>query len=197
MSAQKKSDVQTGRFLSLVLRHKPEEIGLTIDRNGGWADTRELIEKVSAAGYELDMETLERIVRENNKQRYSFNEDKSRIRANQGHSIDVVIDMQIKDPPARLYHGTGSQFLESIRREGILHMSRQYVHLSADPETAFNVGSRHTRRSGAAVVLVIDTAKMAEDGYVFRISDNGVWQSADIPWKYVCEIIENDGKEVD
>ena len=179
----KNDDVSLGRFISLVLRHQPSAAGITLD-NEGWADTDKLIKGVCATGRKLDTETLERIVRENNKKRYSFNEDKSKIRANQGHSIDVEIKMTESVPPDVLYHGTAVSFLESIKEKGILKMSRQYVHLSKDAETAVNVGKRH----GRPVVLVIDTAAMHADGYVFRISDNGVWQSEDIPFSYVKEI---------
>ena len=185
----KNDDLSVGRFLSLILRHRPEAVGITLEREGGWADTAELIKKVRAAGYELDMERLERIVRENNKQRYSFNEDKTKIRANQGHSIDVVIPMKIAEPPDKLYHGTSTEFLDSIKREGIRSMKRQYVHLSGDKETAETVGARHTRKSGRVCILVIDTKTMHRDGYIFRLSDNGVWQSETIPWKYVREIV--------
>ena len=180
----KNSDTSLSRFISLILRHRPEEIGLTLDK-AGWADTKELIEGISRSGQYIDMDTLERIVREDSKGRYSFNEDKSKIRANQGHSIPVEVEMSVTAPPERLYHGTAERFLDSIRQEGIRKMSRLYVHLSPDAETAFRVGSRH----GKPVVLVIDTAAMLEDGYVFRLSDNGVWQSEDIPWRYVCEVL--------
>ena len=180
----KNDDITLGKFISLILRHKPETIGITLDREG-WADTRQLIEGINAAGHTIDMETLERIVRENDKKRYSFNGDKTRIRANQGHSIPVDTGMRQAVPPEKLYHGTADRFLDSIRSGGIKKMSRQYVHLSADTETAVGVGKRH----GRPVVLVIDTKAMTADGFIFRISENGVWQSEDIPWKYVAEVI--------
>lgn len=180
----KNDDVSLGRFISLVLRHEPSAAGITLD-DEGWADTDALIRGVCSTGRKLDRETLDRIVRENNKQRYSYNADKTKIRANQGHSIDVRIDMKTEIPPAVLYHGTSVDSVESIKKSGILKMSRQYVHLSKDTDTAVKVGSRH----GKPAVLVIDTAKMSADGYVFRISDNGVWQSEDIPFSYVTEII--------
>lgn len=178
-------DVELGKFISLILRHKPQVIGITLDQNG-WADTQELLAGINASGCYIDMEILERIVRENNKKRYSFNEDKSRIRANQGHSISVNVEMKEMTPPDELYHGTADRFLDSIREKGILKMNRQYVHLSADAETAKAVGKRH----GKPVVLVIDTKKMAEDGYTFWLSDNGVWQSEDIKWEYVKKIVQ-------
>ena len=180
-------DVSLGRFISLILRHKPETIGIELDGEG-WADVDELIDGVNRAGKYIDRETLERIVCENNKKRYTLSPDGKRIRANQGHSIDVHIEMEKHDPPDKLYHGTAERFLDSIKESGIKRMSRQYVHLSPDVETAFAVGKRH----GKPIVLVIDAASMAADGYVFMLSANGVWQSEDIPWKYVAEVIRND-----
>ena len=177
-------DVSLGKFISLILRHKPETIGITLDSEG-WADVGELIKGINASGRTIDMETLERIVAENNKKRYTLSPDKKRIRANQGHSIDVQIDMEKREPPALLYHGTATRFLDSIKAEGIRKMSRQYVHLSPDIPTAFDVGRRH----GAPAVLVIDAAKMSAEGFEFMISANGVWQSADIPFRYVKEIV--------
>lgn len=180
----KSSDTSLSKFISLILRHRPEDIGITLDKSG-WADTKALLNGINRTGQNIDMETLERIVREDSKGRYSFNEDKSKIRANQGHSIPVEVEMPIVAPPDRLYHGTAERFLDSIKRDGIRRMNRLYVHLSGDAETAFKVGSRH----GKPVVLVIDTVSMLADGYVFRLSENGVWQSEDIPWKYVIEIL--------
>ena len=148
---RKVDDAKLGKFLSLVLRHKPETIGITLDKNG-WADVKELIEKVKLSERYIDMEILERIVRENNKKRYSFNEDKTKIRASQGHSIEVELNLKKMTPPKILYHGTATRFLESIKEKGILKMNRQYVHLSMDIETARNVGQRH----GEVIILPID-----------------------------------------
>ena len=187
MSGQKTAkndDVSLGRFISLILRHRPEEIGLTLDPEG-WANVDELLDGINKTGRKIDMVTLERIVRENNKQRYTLSPDKKRIRANQGHSIDVHVEMERREPPEKLYHGTASRFLDSIKEKGICKMSRQYVHLSKDVSTAINVGKRH----GDPVVLVVDTKRMAADGFVFMISANGVWQSQDIPFSYVTEVV--------
>ena len=181
---KQQNDIELGKFISLILRHKPEVIGITLDENG-WADTKELLSGINASGRYIDLTILERIVRENNKKRYSFNEDKTKIRANQGHSVHVDVEMKEMQPPDELYHGTAARFLESIREKGILKMNRQYVHLSADVETAKAVGKRH----GKPVVLVIDTKKMVEDGYHFWLSDNGVWQSEEIKWEYVKETL--------
>ena len=132
---QSNSDVKLGRFLSLVLRHDPHAAGITLDERG-WADVNELLAGVNCTGRKIDIDTLERIVRENNKQRYAFNEDHTRIRANQGHSIPVDVELKEETPPQYLYHGTASRFLPSIQGEGIRKMSRQYVHLSGDFNTA-------------------------------------------------------------
>lgn len=167
---QEANDIKLGRFLSLVLRHRPSAAGITLDAHG-WADVGELLSGVRRTGRRIDMDTLERIVQENNKRRYSFNEDHTKIRANQGHSIPVDVELKKETPPHRLYHGTVERFLPSIRREGIRKIGRQYVHLSADYQTAEEVG----RRRGAPVVIVIDAEAMARDGAAFYLSENGVW----------------------
>lgn len=171
-----------GKFISLILRHKPESVGISLNEHG-WADVSELIAGTRKSGKYIDMEMLERIVAENNKQRYSFNGDRTKIRANQGHSIPVDIELPAGNPPNVLYHGTASRFLDSIREKGILKQNRQYVHLSSDIQTAYDVGKRH----GKAVVLPIDAKKMMEDGYIFYLSVNKVWMCDDIQWKYVNE----------
>ncbi len=148
MSSKKQSDESLGRFLSLVLRHQPQAAYITLDRHG-WADIEKLLAGCVRAGKSMDRETLERIVRENSKQRYSLSPDGKKIRANQGHSIPVELELREAEPPSRLYHGTATRFLESIRREGITRQSRQQVHLSATVETAAAVGARH----GSPVVL--------------------------------------------
>jgi len=177
-------DVRISKYISLILRHKPETIGITLNEHG-WADVRELISGIKKSGKYIDMEILERVVAENNKQRFCFNDDHTKIRANQGHSIDVDINLPASEPPDILYHGTASRFLDSIREKGILKQTRQYVHLSADVETAFAVGKRH----GSPVVLPIDTKKMTADGYIFYISENKVWLCDNIQWKYIMKPI--------
>lgn len=167
---QSKADIRLGRLLSLVLRHDPSAAGIQLDGHG-WADVNELLAGVKRTGRSIDRDTLERIVRENNKQRYSFNGDHTKIRANQGHSVRVDVELKETEPPRYLYHGTASRSLSAIHREGIQKMSRQYVHLSEDFETAMAVGSRH----GSPVVITIDAAAMARDGIVFYRSENGVW----------------------
>ncbi len=176
---QSNSDVKLGRFLSLVLRHNPGAAGITLDEHG-WADVNELLAGVNRAGRKIDMDTLERIVRENNKRRYSFNGDHTRIRANQGHSLSVDVELKEAEPPRYLYHGTASRFLPAIQGEGIRRMSRQYVHLSGEFETAVAVGKRH----GNPVVITIDAAAMRRDGITFYRSENGVWLCEHVEPKY-------------
>lgn len=171
------------KFISLILRHKPEEIGITLD-NHGWANVKDLIKGINNAGREIDMNLLEEIVRTDNKGRYSFNENKTKIRANQGHSIQVDIEFKELEPPAALYHGTATKSLDSIMRQGIKSMNRLYVHLSKDFETAIKVGSRH----GKCVILIVDTKRMYEDGIKFYLSENGVWLTEYVDSKYIKEI---------
>ena len=132
---------KTSKYISLILRHKPETIGIGLDEHG-WANVGELISGVSKT-MPLTMEMLEEIVRTDEKMRYSFNEDKTLIRANQGHSIGVDVELAQVTPPEYLYHGTGEKYVESIDREGLIPKSRLYVHLSADEGTAKQVGKRH------------------------------------------------------
>lgn len=171
-----------GKFLSLVLRHSPETIGIELDENG-WADVDELIKKCAKHRYVFTIVQLEEIVATNNKKRYAFNEDNTKIRANQGHSIDINLELNSVEPPEYLYHGTATRFLSSIREKGILKGNRQHVHLSSDKDTAVNVGARH----GKPVVLIVMSGKMHEDGIEFYCSDNGVWLTDYVDMKYVSE----------
>ena len=171
------------KFISLILRHKPEEIGITLD-DFGWAKVEDLINGINKSGKKIDMEILEEIVRTDNKQRYSFNEDKTKIRANQGHSIPVKVDLKELEPPETLYHGTATKSLKGIQKQGIKSMSRLYVHLSKDFETAKQVGTRH----GECVILVINAKRMYEDGIKFYLSENGVWLTEYIDTKYILSI---------
>jgi len=174
---------KTGVFISLILRHKPEVIGISLD-NHGWAKVDELIAGINATGkYRIDMPMLEEIVRTDNKQRYSFNEDKTKIRANQGHSIQVDVELKEVQPPEFLYHGTGEKYVESIRKEGLIPKSRLYVHLSKDMETAVNVGSRH----GKPHIFKVHTGEMYQNGFVFYLSENGVWLTKTVPTEYLEE----------
>ena len=172
---------KTSRFISFILRHKPEAIGISLDEHG-WADVEDLIDGINrSGGHTLDMEGLEEIVRTDEKQRYSFNEDHSLIRANQGHSIPVDVELEEKTPPDVLWHGTGEKYVSSIDKQGLIPKSRLYVHLSTDMETAQKVGSRH----GKPVIYRIDCRKMAEDGYSFFLSANHIWLTKAVPAVYL------------
>ena len=172
---------RTGRYISLILRHKPETIGISLDEHG-WADVDELIAGVSRT-HPLTMELLEEIVRTDNKQRFSFNHDKTLIRANQGHSVPVDVELQELVPPEVLYHGTGRKYVESIDRQGLVPKSRLYVHLSGDTATALTVGRRH----GTPVVYGVLAGRMYADGYTFYRSVNGVWLTKEVPAGYLVK----------
>ena len=166
-------------FISLVLRHKPDAAYITLDEHG-WANVEELLNGINNTGRKIDMEILEKIVATDNKQRYSFNQDKTLIRANQGHSIHVDVELEEYEPPEFLYHGTAARFLDSIMNEGLKPMSRLYVHLSKDTETALKVGKRH----GDPVILKIHSRDMYNDRYKFYLSENGVWLTKKVDVRY-------------
>ncbi|WP_126971016.1 RNA 2'-phosphotransferase [Gynurincola endophyticus] len=168
------------KFLSYVLRHHPEQIQLQLDENG-WAEVGELIIKSQSEYISFDKEQLEEIVASNDKKRFVFNEDHSKIRANQGHSIEIDLALTTQQPPELLYHGTAAKNIDSIKTTGIQKRNRQQVHLSADKETALKVGSRH----GKPVILVIDAGKMYADGISFYISANGVWLTDYVAPEYI------------
>lgn len=167
-------------FLSLVLRHHPDAAGIKLDQHG-WADVEELLKGIKQTGRTINRERLEEIVRTDEKGRYSFDETGKKIRANQGHSVSVDVEFEEKLPPQFLYHGTASRFLRQIFAEGLKPMSRLYVHLSPDEKTARNVGKRH----GKEVILQVDAGKMAENGYTFFLSANGVWLTKQVPPEYL------------
>ncbi len=176
-----KQTTGTSRFISLILRHKPETIGITLDEHG-WADVQDLIDGINrSSGHTLDMELLEEIVRTDEKQRYSFNEDHTLIRANQGHSVSVDVELEEKIPPDTLWHGTGEKYVSSIDVQGLIPKSRLYVHLSSDIDTARNVGSRH----GKPVIYAINCRAMVRDGYRFFLSANHVWLTKEVPAQYM------------
>ena len=170
---------KTSKYLSLILRHKPEAAGITLDEHG-WARVEALIAGIRKT-QKFDREMLEEIVRTDSKQRYSFNEDKTKIRVNQGHSIPVDVELLVCKPPELLWHGTGEKYAASIDRTGLLPKGRLYVHLSGDRETAVKVGSRH----GKPVVYQVDSGQMAADGLFFYRSVNGVWLTEKVPVKYL------------
>lgn len=177
-----KSLTELSKFISLILRHKPSATNIELDEHG-WANVDELITGINQVDSRnnMDMEKLEEIVRTDNKQRYSFNEDKTLIRANQGHSIPVDVELQEIVPPEYLWHGTGQKYMESIDKEGLVPKSRLYVHLSGDVETATNVGKRH----GKLLMYKVLSKKMVEDGYKFYRSVNGVWLTKTVPAEYL------------
>ena len=173
---------ETSKFIALILRHKPEVIGITLDEHG-WADVGELIKGVSRT-HPLTMDILEQIVAEDEKQRYSFSEDKTRIRANQGHSIAVDVELEKVMPPEHLFHGTGQKYVESIDAIGLIPKNRLYVHLSADEETAVRVGARH----GKPVVYQVASGHMEREGFTFFRSVNGVWLTKEVPVRYLRKL---------
>ena len=175
---------RTSCFLRLILRHKPETIGISLDEHG-WANVDELIEGISKTR-EFNMDILEEIVRTDEKERYSFNEDKTLIRANQGHSIPVDVELEKVEPPEELWHGTGEKYVYSIDEIGLIRKSRLYVHLSKDKETAVKVGSRH----GKPVIYTVKAREMYQDGYEFFLSKNGVWLTKEVPVKYLEKIVK-------
>lgn len=168
------------KFLSFVLRHSPETIGLKLDENG-WADVDDLISKSSKDGNGLNQEILEFVVENNDKKRFAFNKDKTKIRASQGHSISVELNLVETEPSEYLYHGTVEKFLENIKKEGLQKMERQHVHLSKDKETAIKVGSRR----GVPKILTITSGEMFKDGFNFYLSENNVWLTDEVPAKYI------------
>ena len=172
--------VKASKFLSLVLRHKPEQIGLTLDREG-WADVDELIERARTHGMLLTRETIAEVVRTSDKQRFALDEKGERIRANQGHSVEVDLGLEPIAPPAVLFHGTAIGSVASIRKKGLHAAQRQHVHLSPDEATAIRVGQRH----GRPVVLRIDAAAMHGAGLAFFRSTNGVWLTDSVPTEFI------------
>lgn len=168
-----------------MLRHKPETIGLTLDE-AGWAAVAELLQKCEQHGFPLSQAELETVVATNDKQRFAFSEDGRRIRANQGHSIEVELGYRPAEPPEFLYHGTVERFLPSIRAKGLLKGQRHHVHLSPDITTAARVGSRR----GQPVILIVSSGQMYQAGYPFYQSTNGVWLTDHIPPQYL-EIINS------
>ncbi|SFW78255.1 RNA 2'-phosphotransferase [Chitinophaga sancti] len=172
---------ETSKFLSLILRHQPELIGLKLDTNG-WADVDTLL-ALAARRKRITKAELETIVAESDKQRFAFNEDRTKIRANQGHSIHVDLELPVTTPPEFLFHGTTGAFVSDILKTGIQKMSRQYVHLSVDKSTATKVGSRR----GVPVILTIRSGDMYRDGIPFFVSANGVWLTDHVPAKYISQ----------
>ena len=172
--------IRTSKFLSLVLRHKPQTIGIALN-DAGWVEISKLLEAANAYGKILDLDLLLRVVHENDKQRFAISADGKSIRANQGHSMEVNLGLTPISPPAKLFHGTVSRFLDGIRARGLLPGNRQHVHLSPDEQTAEIVA----KRRGKPIVLVIDAERMAKDEIHFFLSQNGVWLTTHVPVGYI------------
>ncbi|MDW3190738.1 MAG: RNA 2'-phosphotransferase [Cytophagales bacterium] len=177
---QQKMIKKISKLLSLALRHQPEALNIELDGQG-WTDTSTLILAVNKHGISLDLELLKKVVQENDKQRFAFNKDHSCIRANQGHSVNIDLQLNPTTPPEFLYHGTVAKFMGSIKEQGLLKMNRQHVHLSPDVETAQNVGSRR----GKPVILTIATGQMHQAGHEFLLSKNNVWLTDHVPADYI------------
>lgn len=176
LSEQKK----VSKFLSLILRHRPETIGLALD-DSGWAEVGELLTKINLSGKPLTLDQLTAVVENNDKKRFAFSDDQTKIRANQGHSIEVDLALDEAEPPEILYHGTAERNLVPIREKGLLKGQRNHVHLSVDQDTARSVGVRY----GKPVVLKIRSQQMQSDGCSFFLSKNGVWLTAYVDPKYI------------
>lgn len=170
----------TSKLMSLALRHDPSVINITLDENG-WTSIQSLLEGLGKKGHPLAMGELVDLVESNDKKRFTFNEAGDRIRANQGHSVEVELQLDEQEPPYTLYHGTVAKFLEGIKDKGLLKMSRQHIHLSANKDTAVNVGQRR----GKPVILKINTYQMYKDGHKFYCSQNGVWLTEHVPSEYI------------
>ena len=181
-----KQITQISKFLSLVLRHQPETIGIKLDQNG-WTDVDTLLKTSDSYGIKLDKATLKHIVETNSKKRFALNDTFDRIRASQGHSVEIELGYTSQKPPEILYHGTGEKSVQSILDTGLEKRNRQQVHLSADIETAIKVGQRH----GKPFVFKVLADQMYNDKFEFFISDNCVWLTDQVPAKYLKVNDEN------
>ena len=172
--------IRISKFLSLILRHKPETIGLSLDEHG-WAQVDELLLKANETGMAVDEELLRCVVEQGDKKRFSFSKDGLKIRANYGHSIPIDLGLEPIEPPEFLFHGTATHFLQSIRGSGIVPKGRMYVHLSPDEQSAFEIGRRH----GEPIILTIQARRMHGDGCQFFLSSSGIWLTENVPPEYV------------
>jgi putative RNA 2'-phosphotransferase len=175
MTEQQRTKIS--KRLSYILRHAPDSVGLQLDENG-WANVHDLMSKF---GRPLSIEDLNEVVETNEKKRFAFNDDLTKIRASQGHSIEVDLAYQPTPPPEFLFHGTATRFIESIKKDGLLKGSRHHVHLSLDEVTARKVGARH----GSPVILTLKSKEMYEAGYVFYVSENDVWLTEHVPTRFI------------
>jgi putative RNA 2'-phosphotransferase len=176
-----KEVIRTSKFLSLILRHEPERVELKLDQ-AGWVNVNQLLTAVNRHGVPLTLEQLKHVVATNDKKRFALSEDGMRIRASQGHSVEVDLQYERKTPPEFLYHGTPERFVDSIRTTGLNKGQRHHVHLSPDPQTASKVGQRR----GRPVVLTIRSGEMHRQGHVFCRSANGVWLVDHVPAQFIA-----------
>ncbi len=175
----KEKENQLSKYVSYILRHSPEEIGIKLEEQG-WTNVTEFIQK-SQSKYVFDLEDLKQVVENNSKKRFEFSQDGQKIRAQQGHTVEIDLKLPNVEPPKELYHGTATRFLESIKKEGLKPMSRHDVHLSFNKTTAEKVGERH----GKVIVLIIDTEKMYQEGFKFQCTANNVWLTKEVPIRYI------------
>ena len=175
-----KETIRMSKFLSLVLRHEPERVGLKLGE-AGWVGTDELLRAVNASGVALRLDQLKHIVATSDKKRFAFSEDGRRIRASQGHSVEVDLQYPPQTPPEILYHGTATRFLDGIRKDGLQKMGRHEVHLSAEIKVTIQVGGRH----GKPALLTIRAGEMHRAGFVFHCSANGVWLVDHVPAQFI------------
>jgi putative RNA 2'-phosphotransferase len=175
-----KENIRISKFLSLVLRHKPETIAITLDENG-WTDIQVLIHKMNEHGFNITKDILFHVVATNSKSRFALNHEKSQIRASQGHSVEIDLGYKPQQPPETLYHGTAESSVSSIMNNGLEKRSRHHVHLSTDLGTATAVGERY----GKPVILKVAALDMFKDGCKFYCSENNVWLTDHVPAKYI------------
>ncbi|WP_207424617.1 RNA 2'-phosphotransferase [Desertivirga brevis] len=180
--SNRNDEIKISKFLSLVLRHQPETIGIELDENG-WTEIDVLIEKSAKKGILINHHLLKHIVDTNSKKRFAINEAGNKIRANQGHSVEVELGYTAQEPPELLYHGTGQKSVEEIMRSGLDKRSRHHVHLSSDIKTAIDVGSRH----GKPFVFEVLAGQMHRDKFEFFLSENKVWLTSHVPVRYLKE----------
>jgi putative RNA 2'-phosphotransferase len=175
-----KETIRTSRFLSLILRHEPELVGLKLG-DGGWVGVEVLLNAENSHGTALTLDQLKHVVATSDKKRFAMSDDGLSIRANQGHSVEVDLQYEPQTPPELLYHGTATRFLDGIRKDGLQRMERHHVHLSAETKVTVQVGSRH----GKPALLVIRAGEMHRAGHVFRRSTNDVWLVNHVPPEFI------------
>ena len=176
--------IALSKFLSFVLRHKPEAIGLVLGDNG-WVEIADLVTKATAGGEVFTAEDVLTCAANNDKKRFTISDDGLRVRAAQGHSVEVDLALTPTTPPDILFHGTATRFVDAIRAEGLKPQSRQQVHLSRDEATALKVGQRH----GKPHIFQVEAGRMQADGYHFYVADNGVWLTDAVPSGYLIDFV--------